>query len=163
MADALCARSLLAGALVAAVMCLRVGLESSQDTAQKYMASRAQAHETQAMAISVSALAHIGASDLALTTTRGLLYFPYDADVAYTVRYMKDWLEHPGSPDALALAGDEHAAIVHALSQPGPLTAAGRDAVISTGATYASAWSCCEAVTAVRRPVRWIVPGHWVL
>ena len=70
----------------------------ANDAAQKYMASRAQVHETRAMAISVSALAHIGAIDLALTTTRGLLYIPYDADVAYTVRYMKDSLEHAAQP-----------------------------------------------------------------
>ena len=111
----------------------------ANEAAQKYMASKAQAHETQAMAISVRALAHIGATDLALNTTYGLLHFPYDADVAYTVRFMKDSLEHAGSPDALALAGEEHAAIVQALSQPGPLTAAGSDAAISTGALYASA------------------------
>ena len=111
----------------------------ANEAAQKYMAGRAQAHETQAMAISVRALAHIGAIDVALATTYGLLHFPYDADVAYTVRYMKDSLEHAGSPDALALAGEEHAAIVQALSQPGPLTAAGSDAAISTGALYASA------------------------
>ena len=91
------------------------------------------------MAISVRALAHIGAFDLAVITTYGLLHFPYDADVAYTVRYMKDSLEHAGSPDALALAGEEHAAIVQALTQPGPLTATGSDAAISTGALYASA------------------------
>ncbi len=78
----------------------------ANDAAQKYMASKAQAHETQAMAISVE-LAHIGEIDLALNTTYGLLHFPYDADVAYTVRYMKDSLEHAGSPDALALAGEE--------------------------------------------------------
>jgi len=87
----------------------------------------------------VRALAHIGAVDVALATTYGLLHFPYDADVAYTVRYMKDSLEHAGSPDALVLAGEEHAVIVQALSQPGPLTAAGSDAAISTGALYASA------------------------
>ena len=111
----------------------------ANDAAQKYMASRAQAHETQAMAISVRALAHIGAIDLALATTFGLLQFPYDADVAYTLRYMKDTLEHAGNPRALALARDEHAAIVQALSQPGPLKAAGSDAAISPGALYASA------------------------
>ena len=111
----------------------------ANDAAQKYMASRAQAHETQAMAISVRALAHIGAIDLARATTFGLLQFPYDADVAYTVRYMKDTLEHAGNPEALALARDEHAAIVQALSQPGPLKAAGSDAAISTGVLYASA------------------------
>ena len=111
----------------------------ANDAAQKYMAGRAQAHETQAMAISVSALAHMGAIDLALATTYGLLQFPYDADVAYTVRYMKETLEHAGNPEALALANEEHAAIVQALSQPGPLKAAGSDAAISTGALYASA------------------------
>ena len=111
----------------------------ANEAAQKYMAGRAQAHETQAMAISVSALAHIGAIDLALATTFGLLQFPYDADVAYTVRYMKDTLEHAGKPEALVLAREEHAAIVRALSQPGPLKAAGSDAAISTGVLYASA------------------------
>jgi thiol-disulfide isomerase/thioredoxin len=111
----------------------------ANDAAQKYMASRTQAHETQAMAISVRALAHIGAIDLARATTFGLLQFPYDADVAYTVRFMKDTLEHAGNPEALALARDEHAAIVQALSQPGPLKAAGSDAAISTGVLYAFA------------------------
>lgn len=111
----------------------------ANDAAQKYMASRTQAHETQAMAISVRALAHIGAIDLARATTFGLLQFPYDADVAYTVRFMKDTLEHAGNPEALALARDEHAAIVEALSQPGPLKAAGSDAAISTGVLYAFA------------------------
>ncbi|HEY3706362.1 MAG TPA: hypothetical protein VGL22_14970 [Terracidiphilus sp.] len=111
----------------------------ANEAAQKYMASKTQAHETQAMAISVRALAQLGAMDIALNTTRGLLYFTYDADVAYTVRYMKDLLEHAGSPDALGLARDEHAAIVQALSRPGPLTAAGSDAAISTGSLYASA------------------------
>jgi hypothetical protein len=112
---------------------------SANDAAQKYMASKAQAHETQAMAISVRALAHIGAIDLARATTFGLLQFPYDADVAYTVRYMKDTLEQAGDPKALTLARDEHVAIVQALSQPGPLRAAGSDAAISTGVLYASA------------------------
>jgi thiol-disulfide isomerase/thioredoxin len=96
-------------------------------------------HRTQALAISVSALAHINALDLALATTRGLLGFPYDAEVAYTVRYMKDTLEHAGSPEALALAGEEHAAIMRALSRPGPLKVASGDTTISTGALYASA------------------------
>lgn len=87
----------------------------------------------------MSALAHINALDLALTPTRGLLRAPYDADVAYTVRYMKDTLEYAASPEALALANEEHAAIVQALSQPGPLKAASGDATISTGALYSSA------------------------
>jgi hypothetical protein len=97
-------------------------------------------HRTQAYAISVGALAHINALDLALATTRELMRSqPYDAEVAYTVRYMKDTLEHAGSPEALTLAGEEHAAIVQALSQPGPFKATSGDTTISTGALYASA------------------------
>ncbi len=111
----------------------------ANDAALKYVASREVLHRTQALAISVSALVHINALDLALATTRGLLRFPYDAEVAYTVRYMKDTLEHAGSPEALALAGEEHAAIVQALSRPGPLKAANGDTTVSTGALYASA------------------------
>jgi len=111
----------------------------ANDAALKYVASREVLHRTQALAISVSALVHINALDLALATTRGLLRFPYDAEVAYTVRYMKDTLEHAGSPEALALAGEEHAAIVQALSRPGPLKAASGDTTVSTGALYASA------------------------
>jgi len=112
----------------------------ANDAALKYLASREEPHRTQAYAISVSALAHINALDLALATTRELLWRqPYDAEVAYTVRYMKDALEHGGNPQALALARDEHTAIVKALSLPGPLKATSGDTTISTGALYASA------------------------
>jgi len=50
------------------------------------MASKVQAHETQAMAISVTALAHIDATDLARNTTYALVHFPYEVDVAFRVR-----------------------------------------------------------------------------
>jgi len=132
----------------------------ANDAALKYLDSREMPHRAQAYAISVSALVHINALDLALATLRGelkMVYLrddkipaalrdvvmplrqPYDADVAYTVLYMKDALEHAGNPEALALAGEEHAAILQALSQPGPLKAASGDTTISTGALYASA------------------------
>jgi len=112
----------------------------ANEAALKYIASKEDPHRTQAYAISVSALAHINALDLALATTREMLgRQPYDAEVAYTVRYMKDTLEHAGNPEALALANEEHAAIVQALSQPGPLKATHGDTTISTGALYASA------------------------
>jgi len=112
----------------------------ANDAALKYLASLEEPHRSQAYAISVSALAHIGALDLALATTRELLRRqPYDAEVAYTVRYMKDTLEHAGSPQALLLAGEEHSAIVQALRQPGPLRSTRGDTTISTGALYASA------------------------
>lgn len=55
--------------------------------AQLYIRSRAPEHQAQAFAISVGAFVHIGASDLALATTRGMMRgMPYDAEVAYTVR-----------------------------------------------------------------------------
>jgi hypothetical protein len=112
----------------------------ANEAALKYLAAREEPHRTQVYAISVSALAHINALDLALATTREMLERqPYDAEVAYTVRYMKDTLEHAGSPQALALATEEHASIVQALSQPGPLKATHGDTTISTGALYASA------------------------
>jgi hypothetical protein len=114
---------------------------SANNAALKYLASREEPHRTQAYAISVGALAHINALDLALATTCELVRRqPYDAEVAYTVRYMIDTLEHAGSPEALTLAGEEHAAIIQeALSQPGPLKATSGDTTISTGALYASA------------------------
>jgi len=132
----------------------------ANDAALEYLDSREMPHRAQAYAISVSALVHINALDLALATLRGelkMVYLrddripdasrdivmplrqPYDADVAYTVLYMKNALEHAGNPEALALAREEHALILRALSQPGPLKAASGDATISTGALYASA------------------------
>ena len=112
----------------------------ANEAALKYLAAREEPHRTQVYAISVSALAHINALDLALATTREMLgRQPYDAEVAYTVRYMKDTLEHAGSPQALALATEEHAAIVQALSQSSPLKATHGDTTISAGSLYASA------------------------
>src|SRR5580704_6807431 len=59
--------------------------------ALRYLASRAPEHRTQAFAICVGAYVHLGANDLAVTTTRQMLQVqPYDAEVAYAVRYMKD-------------------------------------------------------------------------
>jgi hypothetical protein len=112
----------------------------ANDAALKYIARKEEPHRTQAYAISVAALTHINALDLALATTREMLgRQPYDAEVAYTVRHMKDTLEHAGSPQALTLSKQEHAAIVQALGQPGPFKAMHGDTTISTGALYASA------------------------
>jgi thiol-disulfide isomerase/thioredoxin len=88
----------------------------------------------------VNALVHINAIDLAVQTTREMLgRLPYDAEVAYAMRYMKNYLEHASNPLALKLAADEHAAIVAALVQNTPLKAAHGDAVMSVGALYESA------------------------
>jgi thiol-disulfide isomerase/thioredoxin len=64
---------------------------------------------------------------------------PYDAEVAYAIRYMKDNLEENSSPAAVELAKDEHQAIVAALSEKAPLKATQGDAVMSLSALYDSA------------------------
>jgi thiol-disulfide isomerase/thioredoxin len=108
--------------------------------AQHYIASRLEPHRAQAYALSVNAMVHINAIDLAVQTTREMLgRLPYDAEVAYAVRYMKDQLEQASNPLALKLAAEEHPAIVAALAQNMPLKAAHGDAVMSVGALYESA------------------------
>jgi thiol-disulfide isomerase/thioredoxin len=105
--------------------------------AQRYIASKAPEHRAQAYAISVGAMVHINAIDLAVATTRELLRAePYDAEVAYTIRYMKDYLETTGSPDALKLAEQEHGKIMDALSKGTPLKATYGDAVVNTGLLF---------------------------
>ena len=104
-----------------------------------YVASRVEKHRAQAYALSVNALVHMNAVDLAVATTREMLLLPYDAEVAYAFRYMKDNLEENSNPAALELAKDEHQSIVAALSQKVPLKATQGDAVMSLGGLYDSA------------------------
>jgi thiol-disulfide isomerase/thioredoxin len=105
-----------------------------------YIASKQETHQAQAYALSVNALVHMNAIDLALETTREMLRrSPYDAEVAYAVRYMKDDLEQASNPAALNLASEEHAAIVEALKKDAPLKAVSGDAVVSVGALCDSA------------------------
>jgi thiol-disulfide isomerase/thioredoxin len=105
-----------------------------------YVARKLEKHRTQAYALSVNALVHMDAVDLADETTLEMLrLLPYDAEVAYAVRYMKDELDMRSSPKALELASEEHAAIVGALSQRVPLKAAQGDAVMSVGGLFESA------------------------
>jgi thiol-disulfide isomerase/thioredoxin len=105
--------------------------------AQRYIASKAPEHRAQAYAISVGAFVHINAIDLAVATTREMLHAePYDAEVAYTIRYMKDYLEMAGSADALKLAEEEHAKIIDAVSKGTPLKATYGDAVVNTGLLF---------------------------
>jgi len=105
--------------------------------ALRYLAGRAPEHRAQAFAICVGAYVHLNAIDLALTTTRQMLQTePYDAEVAYTVRYMKDYLETAGNPEALKLAEVEHEKIIDALNKATPLKATYGDAVVNTGLLY---------------------------
>jgi len=108
--------------------------------AQVYITSRLEAHRTQAYALSVNAMVHINAIDLAMQTTSEMLRrLPYDAEVAYAVQYMKDYLEQASNPLVLKLAAEEHPAIVAALAQNMPLKAEHGDAMMSVGAMYESA------------------------
>ncbi len=105
--------------------------------AQRYIALKAPEHRAQAYAISIGAFVHMNAIDLAVATTREMLRVePYDAEVAYTLRYMKDYLELDGSADALKLAEEEHGKILDALDKGTPLKAAYGDAVVNTGLLY---------------------------
>ncbi len=108
--------------------------------AQAYLASHEEEHRAQAYAVSVSSLFHIKAVDLAVGTAREMLQtLPYDAEVAYALRDLKDSLMQVSNPTALQLAAEEHPKIVAALTQGVPLKATHGDAVMSVGALYESA------------------------
>lgn len=112
--------------------------EKANTAAQVYIRSKSEPHRAQAYALSINAMVHMGAVDLAVETTREMLTrLPYDAEVAYAVRYMKEELEQGSNPAALELATEEHPALVAALKQNVPLRAQG-DAVMSLGLLYES-------------------------
>lgn len=105
-----------------------------------YVRGGLEPHRAQAYALSMNALVHINAMDLAVGTAQEMLRrLPYDAEVAYAIRYMKDTLEQAADPEALKLAEKEHAAILQALSAGVPLKALHGDAVIGLGPLYDSA------------------------
>jgi thiol-disulfide isomerase/thioredoxin len=114
--------------------------EKANAAAQVYIRSKQEPHRAQAYALSINAMVHMNAIDLAVETSREMLaQLPYDAEVAYAVRYMKDDLEQASDPAALTLAAEEHPAIISALKQNVPLKAAHGDAVMSQGSLYESA------------------------
>jgi len=113
--------------------------EGANAAALAYVASREEEHRAQAYAISVSALVHMKAVDLAVKTAHEMMYLPYDAEVAYALRDLKISLMQASDPAALPLAEREHAEIVAALSQGVPLKAIHGDAVMPVGALYESA------------------------
>lgn len=114
--------------------------DGANAAATLYIARNDPAHRTQAYALSVSALVHQHAMDAAMQTTQVMLHnLPYDAEVAFTVRYIKDTLEQAGSPMALNLAAEEHAKIIDALKLGVALKAKSSDAAMSVSALYDSA------------------------
>ena len=113
---------------------------SANTAATRYLDSRAEPHRTQAFALGINALMHMNGKDLAIATARVMMWNqPYDAEVAYAIRYLKDELEQGGDPGAIPLAETEHAHIVKALELGVPLKAVHGDAVISMGALCESA------------------------
>jgi thiol-disulfide isomerase/thioredoxin len=106
---------------------------------QDYIAALDNTHRAQAFAISVSAMVHIHDIDTAIATARTMLRsLTYDAEVAYSIRSLKDYLEQSGNPAALMLAQLEHPAIVDALNLGTPLKAEHSEAVMGVGALFES-------------------------
>ena len=85
---------------------------AANTAALDYVAAGLDAHRAQAYALSMNALVHINAVDLAVGTAREMMRkLPYDAEVAYAVRYMKETLEQAGDPAAHPVShGDRVAA-----------------------------------------------------
>jgi hypothetical protein len=105
-----------------------------------YVASHEEEHRAQAYAVSVSALFHMGAVDLSVQTAREMLQqLPYDAEVPYALRDLKNSLVQASNPTSLPLAAEEHPNIVAALTQGVALKAAHGDAVMPLGTLYESA------------------------
>jgi thiol-disulfide isomerase/thioredoxin len=113
---------------------------AANTAAARYIASNAEPHRAQAYALSINALIQMNTDNQAISTAREMLdKLPYDAEVAFTLRYMKDTLEQRGNPEAFALAEEEHEKIITALKQGASLKATTGDAVITIGDLYDSA------------------------
>ena len=113
--------------------------KTANAAAQQYIAGGAETHRAQAYVISMNALVQLESVDAASQTALEMLHkLPYDAEVAYGLRYIKDYLERDGKWIAFTLADEEQYPLVQALRQNTPLKAAHGDAVISLGALYES-------------------------
>jgi hypothetical protein len=112
--------------------------ETANTAAQTYIASGAQPHRAQAYSLSVYAMVHLNAIDLAVKTAEEMLHrLPFDAEVAYALRDLKIHLEQTGNAAAFSLALEEHQAIVKALQAGLPLKAQGGGA-FGIGSLYDS-------------------------
>lgn len=104
-----------------------------------YIASGAETHKAEAYALSVYALVHLNAVDLGVQTAEEMLRkLPYDAEVAYSLRDLKIYLEQAGNAAALTLAREEHPAMVQAIRAGGPLKAAHGEGAFSVGSLFES-------------------------
>jgi thiol-disulfide isomerase/thioredoxin len=107
--------------------------------AQQYLATGDETHRAQAYAMSVNSQVHINDLEGAVKTAREMLHgLPYDAEVAYALRYLKTYLDQSVDPQALTLATEEHPILVEALKAGPVLKAAHGNAVIGTGELFES-------------------------
>ncbi len=112
---------------------------NAETAAQSYIAGGAEGHRAQAYALKLTAQVHLNGIDDAVKTADEMLAgLPYDAEVAYALRYLKDNLEKAGNPGAVTLGMQEHLTLVKALAMGKPLTATHGDAVIGLGALFES-------------------------
>ena len=107
------------------------------------IASGADSHRAQAYAMSLNALTHMNDVEDAVKTAQEMLRtLPYDAEVAYALRYFERYLTYSSDPAALALETQEHAAIVPALQEAlqagSPLKAVHGDAAMGVGELFDS-------------------------
>jgi thiol-disulfide isomerase/thioredoxin len=111
----------------------------SNTAALTYIASGADPHRAQAYAMSLNALTHMNDLEDGVKTAQEMLRtLPYDAEVAYALRYFETYLTYSSDPAALALETQEHAAIVEALQAGSPLKAVHGDAVMGVAELFDS-------------------------
>ncbi len=111
----------------------------AETASQAYIAGGADGHRAQAYALKLTAQVHLNGMDDAVKTANEMLAtLPYDAEVAYALRYLKDNLEKAGNQAAVTLGMQEHMTLVKALATGKALTATHGDAVIGLGALFES-------------------------
>jgi thiol-disulfide isomerase/thioredoxin len=107
--------------------------------ATRYLAGKDTARRAQAYALRIRALGQTNAAaEAARAAVEALDQLPYDAEIFYAVRYLKDDLEQDFHPAALEIAKKEHPALVEALKRNAPLKATYGEAVAGVGALYES-------------------------
>jgi thiol-disulfide isomerase/thioredoxin len=107
--------------------------------ALQYLATGDETHRAQAYAMSMNSQVHVNDLESAVKTAKEMLHgLPYDAEVAYALRYLKTYLDEAVDPAALILATEEHPILVEALKSGPVLKAAHGNAVIGVGELYAS-------------------------
>ena len=113
--------------------------KNADAAAVQYIASGQENHRTQAHVIRMNAQLQLHSIDAASLTAFDIVHkLPYDAEAAYAIRYVKNYLEQAGDPLAFAIADEENYPLLQALRQNVPLKATHGDAVIALGSLYES-------------------------